>query len=123
MANPEADGRRRRVEEGAQLGRRRALELPSRRPEARAHAAGRRQVREPEALWVGEQVQAVPHVVHGLSSAPSARCTVWECTMREALVSASQSPNGLDQSIEALMPAVRICSLFAASCRSTCNRQ
>ena len=23
----------------------------------------------------------VPHMVHGLSSAPSARCTAWECTM------------------------------------------
>ena len=25
--------------------------------------------------------QPVPHVVHQLSSAPSARCTVWKCTM------------------------------------------
>ena len=23
----------------------------------------------------------VPHMVHGLSSAPGGRCTVWQCTM------------------------------------------
>ena len=30
---------------------------------------------------VGQVDVPVPHMVHGLSSAPRGRCTVWECTM------------------------------------------
>ena len=31
----------------------------------------------------GRGEEPVPHTVHGLGSAPSARCTVWGCTMCE----------------------------------------